>query len=285
MAKHYVMQLLRETNRFSAGEVAEKMGVPTAVYVELEEGRSKLTQEHIEALGKLYGVKTAYLEEPSIDNEVYQLQKRTIALLEQSNNRLREEQETQRRKAREEEEEEDSREAYAVIEEWFEAIHFDAAREDLDYWFEAAIAGSYVWNDGPPSNCLWLHDQMLILIGAAHELWQVVEEKDQDELPAVEIVLPAMRDYLSYPDDYPRLLTANEWKDPISALCWFFEYKDYDEWVEELHVWLDAALSNASVTENTEVSEMMPFCRQLHRLVEACYVIKIQRERSSSFAG
>ena len=165
---------------------------------------------------------------------------------------------------------------YKVIQEWFEQIDLETARNDLDNLLDAAIEKEYAWNDGAPSNCLRTYDQIVLLMEAAHELSLVVGEKGEQELADAKIVLPELETYILFPDEYPRFLNANEWRDPIRVIHGFFRAMNLEEWKKEFHLWFDSALDNHSIVEDEEISNMLHFYRYLHRMIEACYVIKVQ---------
>lgn len=168
-------------------------------------------------------------------------------------------------------------EVYASILDWFETMGMGEVRDDMERWFDAAVADRYCWTDGPPGNCLWLYDQVLVLIREAHTLWRLGEYEGETDLTGAAMARPGGKAYFRYPAEVPRLLSVEECANPMRVVEECFSFKSYEEWTDDLHAWLDAALSNGSVTEHMDGSAIMPFCRHLRRLVEACYVLGMQK--------
>ena len=131
---------------------------------------------------------------------------------------------------------------YTVIADFFFTMGMDGAGEDLERWFQAAFTEEYSWSYGSPGNLLFIHEQILSLIEAAAAI--LASSSDDSSLP----VLKA-----------------------------FFDFMDPEGWKETLYSWLNAGLSDHSIVGMAGPETLLPVCRHLHRLVDACFVISLQK--------
>lgn len=131
---------------------------------------------------------------------------------------------------------------HRVIADFFFTMGMDGAGEDLERWLQAAFSEEYSWSHGSPGNLLFIHEQLLSLIEAADAILAV--SPDDPSLP----VLKA-----------------------------FFAFMDMEGWKETLYSLLYAGLSDHSIVGMAGPETLLPICRHLHRLVEACFVISLQK--------
>jgi hypothetical protein len=130
---------------------------------------------------------------------------------------------------------------YTVIADFFFTMGMDGAQEDLERWFQAAFSEEYSWSHGNPGNLLFIYEQIGALIEAAAAI-------------------------------------ASSSEDPsLTVLKAFFGFMDLEGWKETLYSWLNAGLSDHSIVGVAGPDTLLPVCRHLHRLVEACFVISLQK--------
>jgi hypothetical protein len=51
----------------------------------------------------------------------------------------------------------------------------------------------------------------------------------------------------------------------------FFGRHSLPEWKQSIHLWLEAAMSNFSVAESIELTEILPFYQNIELLLETAY--------------
>jgi hypothetical protein len=59
----------------------------------------------------------------------------------------------------------------------------------------------------------------------------------------------------------------------------FFSINPLPEWKLTLHNWMEAALSNYSVTESVNSPEILTFYQQIEKLIDAAYLISKQTRK------
>lgn len=135
---------------------------------------------------------------------------------------------------------------YTVIADFFFTMGMDGAQEDLERWFQAAFSEEYSWSHGSPGNLLFIHEQIGALIEAAAAISASAIESSADD--------PS-----------------------FTVLKAFFAFMDLEGWKETLYSWLNAGLSDHSIVGMAGPETLLPVCRHLHRLVETCFVISLQK--------
>jgi hypothetical protein len=172
-------------------------------------------------------------------------------------------------------------ESHQAIWALFDFFGLDEAREHMQHWLEAAFNNEFSWKYGSPGNLLFFYDHLHPVVETANQIYQErfkTENQEEDGwitnfvFPlSIEQINPS--DKLPYRKNFPILLQIEEWQDPYLVLKDFFEFLDLDEWNDQIHQLLHAGLSNHSFLGIIKPQMLLPFCMNLHKLIEVMYLI------------
>ncbi|HVZ56021.1 MAG TPA: hypothetical protein VG870_05130 [Chitinophagaceae bacterium] len=154
---------------------------------------------------------------------------------------------------------------YQVLEEVYAFAEVPTLQDFLDQFCEAAVSEKYGWKQGSPGNLLYFAEILEFLVEVGYLLNRQTSPKSWNLTKRDVSTLPGSA--------LPVRLTSQEYRQPRLVLRQFFRAASLPAWKLTLHNWLESALSNFSIVENTEPAGLLAFRRYFEKLVEAGYLI------------
>ncbi|MBS1653285.1 MAG: hypothetical protein JSU05_00445 [Bacteroidetes bacterium] len=148
-----------------------------------------------------------------------------------------------------------------VLEGIFQFASLNDMRDLFQQFCKAAMSEKYKWKEGPPGNLHYFAELLEQLIEAAY---LIVKDKKKK----LRVATPVL-----HKDMLPVHLSAAEYDDPVLVFERFFNYKKLGEWKSALHDWLHAALSNHSISDSVQPTEVLPFVFRMEKLIEVGWMV------------
>ncbi|GAC1425257.1 MAG: hypothetical protein NVSMB7_01530 [Chitinophagaceae bacterium] len=155
---------------------------------------------------------------------------------------------------------------YSIIKDFF---HFGNLAEMKNFFKEAcraALAEKYSWEQGSPGNLLYFYERLEKLVEACFIIFSSKKHKTK-----------LSKKILNNPN-LPCSLSADEIQDPFSVIQSFFELQTIKKWKQDLYAWMEAGLSNYTVLDSIEASDILPYHYHLQKLLDASWYISLRHK-------
>ncbi|HTQ28161.1 MAG TPA: hypothetical protein VMI35_08540 [Puia sp.] len=150
---------------------------------------------------------------------------------------------------------------YAVLRDIFQTDSSTGFIQQFRESCQSALSQNYAWKEGCPGNLLFLHERLEMLLEACYLIYVQKSGSKKKWLPLKKKYFKKLA--------LPCPLSMQELDNPYLVLESFFSYRGLREWKQDMHEWLEAGLSNQTVSEIIEPESLLPYCRYMEKLVAA----------------